>query len=280
MKKKLCFLVAVSPNLAFAAGNIGIALDKYMHGRDYDLLVYHSGLDGRDLAALERIPRCLPVQFFPDAKLVFFLLENLPLSCPYKSKDSLMLLCHYEIFRLLESYENAVWLDADILVQGDLSKIIDFAPFGITGDTSWLVKDQFITSPNGGIDVSGFDMDRPAFCSAVMVANDILPYGKIYDFLIGKTYEYASFLKNIDQAVINLMLQVFNILPSVMSTEKWQCIYWRNEAPFANIVHFGGPGKIWKSRELCIKFSEWYRNHLIYLELGGNDFSRNPTQFC
>ena len=47
---------------------------------------------------------------------------------------------------------------------------------------------------------------------------------------------------------------------------------WKREAFTAAIVHFGTSDKIWKSPELCHKFSEWYRNHLIWLQLGGSDF--------
>ena len=132
MKKKFVFLVAVTPNIAFAAGNIAIALDKYMHDEEYDIIVYYTELPDRDIKALKNINRCIPIQFRPNAKLVDYLLLNLPDACPYKAVNKLMLLAHYEIFRLLDQYETAVWLDADILVQGNLRELSNYVPFGIS----------------------------------------------------------------------------------------------------------------------------------------------------
>lgn len=271
MKKKLAFLVAVTPNIAFAAGNIAIALDKYMHKRDYEVLIYYSELPEGDLEALKKINRCVPVQFFPDDKLVDYLMRHLPAECPYKSVNKLMLLAHYEIFNLLDEYENTVWLDADILVQGDLWNLLNYTPFGISQDTPWLVKDQFI-DPEGAERIhKKYRIDIPAFCTAVMVANESLPYKEIYHWLIKKSYYYAPYMKNVDQVTINLMLEEFHIFPETLPLNKWQCMPWKKEALTACIVHFGTANKVWKSAELCHQFSEWYRNHLMWLKLGGSD---------
>lgn len=270
MKKKFVFLVAVTPNIAFAAGNIAIALDKYMHDEEYDIIVYYTELPDRDIKALKNINRCIPIQFRPNAKLVDYLLLNLPDACPYKAVNKLMLLAHYEIFRLLDQYETAVWLDADILVQGNLRELSNYVPFGISQDTPWLIRDQFISPKT--ICVEGYNIDKPAFCTAVMVANESLPYKKIYNWLIDKTYFYAADMKNVDQVTTNLMIEEFGLLPETLPLEKWQCMPWKREAFTAAIVHFGTSDKIWKSPELCHKFSEWYRNHLIWLQLGGSDF--------
>lgn len=269
MKKKLAFLVAVTPNIAFAAGNIAIALDKYMHDEDYEVIVYYSELPDSDIKALQSINKCIPIQFYPSAKLVDYLLENLPDECPYKASNKLMLLAHYEIFNLLNQYENTVWLDADILVQGNLMDILNYFPFGISSDTPWKIRDQFICPEN--VKEPKYDIDKPAFCTAVMVANDSLPYNDIYQWLIEKTYYYADEMKNVDQVTTNLMLQEFNIFPETLPLERWQCMPWKKEALTASIVHFGTADKVWKKAELCREFSEWYRNHLMWLQLGGSD---------
>lgn len=269
MKKKLAFLVAVTPNIAFAAGNIAIALDKYMHKREYEIIVYYSELPERDLEALKKINRCVPVQFCPDDRLVDYLMRNLPDACPYKNVNKLMLLAHYEIFNLLDEYENTVWLDADILVQGDLYDLLNYVPFGISQDTPWLVKDQFIALEENSIE--NYKIDKPAFCTAVMVANEQLPYREIYHWLIEKSYYFAPYMKNVDQVTTNLMLEKFQILPESLPLNKWQCMPWKKEAMTACIVHFGTANKVWNSAQLCHEFSEWYRNHLTWLQLGGSD---------
>ncbi len=272
MKKKLAFLVAITPNIAFAAGNIAIALNKYMHFEEYEVLVYYTDLSERDIDAFHKIRKCKIKQFRPRADLVDFLLQNLPNNCPYREKNKLMLLGHYEIFSLLDEYENVVWLDADILVQGSLSGLLDGLPFAITADTPWTVRDQFITRK---VEVKKYQIDIPAVCTAVIAVNDSLPYKDVYNWLIEKTFTYAPIMKNIDQVTINLMLQEFGILPSIMPLDRYQCMPWKEDAFKAEIVHFGTADKVWKSENLCKKFAEWYRNHLIWLEIGGTDFRRD-----
>lgn len=271
MKKKLAILVAVTPNLVFAAANIAIALDKYMHNEDYDVIIYYTDLLDNDKKVLRKIPKCKIYQFYPRADLVDYLLKNLPESCPYQGKNKLMLLAHYEILNLLDEYENAVWLDADILVQGNIIEILDYIPFGITADTPWLVRDQFISRD---IDIKEYQLDIPAVCTAVILVNDSLPYKEMYDWLIEKTFQYASVMKNIDQVTVNLMLQEFHILPSIMPLNRYQCMPWKKEAVTADIVHFGTSKKVWKDTELLREFSEWYRNHLQWVSMGGSNFSK------
>ena len=82
-------------------------------------------------------------------------------------------------------------------------------------------------------------------------------------------------MKNIDQVTINLMLQEFGILPSIMPLEKYQCMPWKKASLTAKIVHFGTPNKVWCDPKLCREFSEWYRNHLVWLELGGSDMKKH-----
>ena len=270
-KKKMAILVAVTSNIAFAAGNIAIALDKYMHDIDYEIIVYYDELPQSDIDAFNKISKCNLKKFRPDEKLVDYLLEKLPSGCPYKGINKLMLLGHYEIFKLLDDYENAIWLDADILVQGDIYHIIQYGPLGITADTPWKVRNQFMDTT---IEMDNYNLDLPAVCTAVIMINDSLPYKEIYNWLIEKTYFHAENMKNIDQVTFNLMLQEFNILPSIMPLEEYQCMPWKENAYKAKIVHFGTAEKVWKSRKLSREFSEWYRNHIRWLELGGSDFDR------
>lgn len=273
MKKKLAFLIAVTPNLAFAAGNLAIALDKYMHREEYEAIIYYTSLSESDICAFKKIPRCELRQFYPKADMVDFLLRNLPSDCPYRRKNQLMLLAHYEIFDLLREYDAVVWLDADILVQGNLSEMLSYEPLGITADTPWLVRDQFICPD--AVRLNKYNLDKEAVCTAVIAVHDSLPYEDIHQWLIEQTYVYADQMKNIDQVTINLMLQEFDILPAIMPLETFQCMPWKENAWKANIVHFGTADKVWKNAGLCKEFSEWFRNHMVWMELGGSDFTRN-----
>ena len=264
MKKPLCFLVAASNNIAFAAGNIAIALDRYM-SIGYELLIYSGDMNECDRAVCNSIPNTTVVDFHLDKDFVEYMLRELPQNCRFRDENRLMRFCHYEAFRLLDKYENVVWIDADMSVQGDLSEIIKYVPFGLTADTPWLVKDQFIES------ISGYDLERRAYCTGIMVLNHTIPYEDIYTWLYDNTKQYAHSMKNGDQAIINLMLQEFDITPVEMPLEEYQCICWKKEAIDAKVVHFGTERKVWNDEIILSCFPEWYRVHRLFLQKGGCD---------
>lgn len=261
-KKKLACLVAVSDNLAFAAGNIAISLNRYMK-IDYDLLVYTSGMDEKDKIVLNSLPHTYVVNYEFDADFLSYMMTSLPPNCRFKDERKLMRFCHYEAFKLLEDYQNVVWIDADMSVQADLSPILKYAPFGITLDTPWNVRNQFIAQ------IEGFDMEKPAYCSGIMMLNEKLPYQEIYKWLFEKTKLYAPKMKNGDQAIINLMIQEFKLQPVLMPLEEYQCIYTKKEGISARVVHFGTDKKVWNDNVILNCYPEWYRVYCEWVALGG-----------
>lgn len=268
-KKKLAFLLGITPNLSFAAGNVALSLNKHMTMQDYDIVIYYTDLSYKDIDVFSRIPHVVLKQFgFPN-NFVETMLAKIPEKSRFRSFNHLMCFSHFEVFALLEKYENVVWLDADTSIQRDLSDIIKFAPLGITLDTPWTVRDQFSRS------IRGYDMNIEGHCTAVLIVNDILPYNEIYHWLYDKAVEYADALVNPDQAIFSIMFQEFNIVPNLMPLEEWQCISWKDEASVARIVHFGTEQKVWNNTNICNSFPEWYRTHLEWLSLGGSDFDQS-----
>lgn len=274
MKKKLAFLLGITPNLSFAAGNVAIGINKYMSNNNYDIVIFYTELPEKDILAFSKIPHVTLKQFELPKSFVHTFLESLPKESRFREKNKLMCFAHFEVFSLLENYENVAWIDVDTSIQKDLSTIINFSnPIGITKDTPWKVRDQFIG------DIDEYNLDIEGYCTAVMVANDSLPYKEIYGWLYKKALQYAALLKNPDQAIISIMLQEFNIKPICMPLEEWQCISWKREAATARIVHFGTENKIWNDSNICNAFPEWYRNHEMWLEIGGSDFNKNILNF-
>ena len=275
-KKPLAFVLGITENLGFAAGNVALSLYKYMRDESYEVVIYYKSLKKADMDVLQKIPNVRLVQFaFPES-FEQAMLARMPPGSRFKDANSLMAFCLFEAFSLLDEYVNVAWLDADVAVQANLKDIVTFAPLGITLDTPWPVQNNF-TRP-----IEGYEMNLPGFCTAVMLVNDTLPYKQMYQWCYEKTVEWADSLRNRDQAIINLALQKFSIAPQIMPLEKWQCIFWKDEANRANIVHFGTAKKVWNDTNVCNSFPEWYRIHLQWLELGGSDFDqgrihpRNP----
>ena len=267
-KRPLAFLLGISANLGFAAGNVALGLQKYMAAEDYDVLIYHSTLDGRDRAALEKIPHVRLVPFSFDTHFSDLMLKRLPSDSRFRDPNRLMCLSHFEAFALLAQYNTVVWLDADLSIQGNLKDIRSFRPFGITSDTPWTIQSNF-TRP-----IAGYGMDVPGWCTAVMAVHDDLPYEELHKWCYEKAIEHAQVLINPDQGIINLAFQEFHILPSEMPYDVWQCVPWREQASTALIVHFGTERKAWTDSNVFNAFPEWYRIHLDWLRLGGRDFDR------
>lgn len=272
-KKPLAFLLGITPNLAFAAGNVALNLNKYMRDEDFEIVIYYTDLYEKDRLALTRIPRVRLVQFHLPEKFVAAMLAKIPPQSRFRDVNKLMCFTHFEVFPLLREYKNVVWLDADVAVQANLKTIVDFAPFGITGDEPWTVQENFTAK------IEGYDMDVPGFCSAVMIVNDVLPYEMLHEWCYDTALKYAEYLKNPDQGIFNLLFQEFDIRPNEMPHRIWQCISWRDEANIAFITHFGTERKVWNTENICNAFPEWYRTHQEWLRLGGSDFpddSMNP----
>jgi len=267
-KKKLAFLLGITPNLAFAAGNVALSLNHHMSMSEFDIVIYYTDLNDNDKNALSKIPHVRLVPFRLPKVFIQTMLDNMPNKSRFKSENHLMCFSHFEVFPLLDEYENVAWLDVDTSIQRDLSSIVNFKPFGITADDPWTVGNQF-SRP-----IDEYDMNRTGHCTAVMVVNDSLPYRQIHKWLYEKAVYYADSILNPDQAIISIMLQHFNIEVNFMPLEEWQCISWRNYANIARIVHFGNSNKIWHNTNVCNAFPEWYRTHLEWLELGGSDFGQ------
>ena len=262
MKKKLAFFLGISPNFAFAAGNVAVALNRYCKGDDYDIVVYHSGLSNEDRDAFLRIPHCALRDFSLEEDFVEFMMRSLPEGCRFRTRERLMCFAHFEAFLLLDEYEIVVWLDADILVQEDLLGIVQFAPLAFTPD-GYSVGEQFIARPQ-----CKYDLDREAFRIDMMVLGDSLPYEKMYRWCYEEAKLYAAFVKNPEQAIINLCLQEFGLEP-VSIPESWQCFSYKPETVSSRCVHFGTDRKVWNDEILFILYPEWYRNHVKWMELGG-----------
>lgn len=266
-KKKLAFLLGITPNLAFAAGNVALSLNRYMKNEsDYDIVIYYTALSRQDVCAFEKIPHVRLHQFSFPKGFAEYMLKQLPESSRFKSANALMCFCHFEIFALLQEYHNVAWLDVDTSIQRDISSIINFGPFGITSDTPWKIRNQFVRP------VNGYDMESEGVCTAVMIVNDSLPYDAIYKYVYEKAREHADNIINPDQAIMSLMLQDFGITPTLMDLNEWQCIAWKDESITARIVHCGTAVKPWNTTNLCNALPAWYRTHLEWLELGGTNF--------
>lgn len=263
-KKKLAFLLAATSDLLFAAANVAIGLNKHVSEADFDIMIYANGGEAADLVALRRIDHVTVVDYQLDAAFVATMMaaaqEGSRLA---QTPGHLLTFAHFETFALLETHRQVVWLDVDVLVQGNIDEMLGSA-FAITLDDPWTVGANFLQP------IEGYKMDAPGVCAAVIVVNDELPYATMRQWCFDMATNNAGVLKNADQGIFNLALQEFAIKPQLLPLLQWQCMAWRNESSLAKIIHFGGREKVWKEQLVCDAFPEWYNNHLEWLRLGGS----------
>ena len=268
-KRPMAFFVAITPNLAFAAGNVALSLNRHMQGETFDIIVYYTKLSDSDRRAFERIANVRLVNFTLSDEFVSSMLARMPMESRFRDANRLMCFAHFEAFELLKQYQCVAWLDVDTSIQRNIMGLKQFRPFGITPDRGWTVQNNF-SRP-----IEKYAMDAPGYCTAVMVVHDSLPFERLHRWCYEKALEYADCLVNPDQAIINIALQEFGIVPAVASEVEWQCISWHEKANVANIAHFGWTNKVWNTTNVCNAFPEWYRTHLEWLELGGSDFDQS-----
>lgn len=273
-KKALVYLLVASENIIFAAANVAISLNKYLKDQDFDILIYHTGLSENNKQALEKIPHVRLHQFEFPSGFEQFMLSNKGLpQGRWRNKNSLLALAHYEVFNLLNYYKVAVWLDVDMSIQGDISELTSYIPFAMAKDLNWnsvwKVRDQFTQ------DIPGYDMDADSYISACIVVSDNLPnYQNLASICYDMTKKYAKYLKNPDQAIFSLIFQKYNIIPKELPWNDFVCHAHHDAASLAKIVHFGTDQKVWNDSLLFRCFPEWFRTHLVWLSLGGDDFDR------
>lgn len=263
MKKNVCYVTGASSDILFAAANVAIGINKYSKTNDYDILIYYYGdISEQDLQAFNKIPNCIIKQLVYDDLFEKEIMHNVSTECKIKSKEDLARFASFETLLALDDYRYAIWLDADSIIQDDISSIIKYSPVGAKKD--WFnLRKQFVNFP-----FEEYDCDGVAYQSGVVVFEDSIPYREMYSWCKLMAMEYASSLHNTDQAILNLAYLKFQIDVEEIP-EEYVAGYMQKEVVTTKIVELGGKNKIWNNLETLSSYPEWYRNNLVWLDYGG-----------
>ncbi len=258
--KKYAIVLGGTGNLSFALGVVLLGLKKYNSTLliDTDIYVYYQNMSENDKFALNNI---VPCQFLP---------YNFPsmegMSAHILRDYGEMTFARYECFKYLKNYERVCWLDADILIQGDISEMFT----EMCGDIAFRREyyDQRIRI-NFKNNIDGYDMNAAHYNAGIMVlSNKLLPLAdELYDWCYKKTCEISSLLYFPDQGILLLMCQHFKLSIYALS-EKYNCEARRNSfvCRKAAIIHAVGHRKFWK----YYYFHQWYKFYLGWRKIGGS----------
>ena len=260
MKKKIALLLCSTGNEAFAVGNVIIGAKKYLFQNlpheDYDIIFYTDKLEGKDENALKNIFPKIIIKIYksPFSKEMLNLREL--------NHFSSFTYARFEAFNLLEEYEKVFYVDTDIVIQKDISEIINIkTPLAISYFANKMTVSGNFTKENMDL-VKGYDLNKVSIIAAVFLINDSL---NNYQIMSKWCYDKAEEYKTNDQSILNLLIQEFDIETHDL-TESYGAYPTSSIAKDAHIIHAIGPAKFWRGTYN----KEWEENNKIWIESGGN----------
>ena len=260
MKKKIALLLCSTGNEAFAVGNVIIGAKKYLFqnlsAKDYDIIFLTDKLESKDENALKNIFPRIIIEIYksPFSKNMLNLREL--------NHFSSFTYARFEAFNLLERYEKVFYVDTDIVIQKDISEIINIeTPLSTLYFSNKMPVSGNFTKENIDL-VRGYDLNKVSIIAAVFLINDKL---NDYQIMSKWCYEKAEEYKTNDQSILNLLIQEFNIETHDL-TESYGAYPTSNISKDAHIIHAIGPAKFWRGTYN----KEWEENNKIWIESGGN----------
>lgn len=263
-KKKIAFLLCSTGNEAFAVGNVIIGAKKYLFqnlkDEEYDIIFYTNKLEPNDEKALKTIfPRIIiKIYKSPFSKKMMQLKEL--------NNFSVFAYARFEAFNMLDDYQKVFYADTDIVIQKDISSIININKQMAT----IYFPNKMPISGNFNNDniklVKKYDLNKISIIDAVLLIDDNI---ENYKVMTKWCYEKAEEYQTNDQSIINLLIQEFDI-DIYDLTESYGSLPNSEIANDAHIIHAIGPAKFW--RGTYNKF--WEENNKVWIEAGGGQTYR------
>ncbi|AEM21640.1 glycosyl transferase family 8 [Brachyspira intermedia PWS/A] len=261
MKKKIALLLCSTGNEAFAVGNVIIGAKKYLFqnlkDEEYDIIFYTNKLEPNDEKALKTIfPRIIiKIYESPFSKKMIELREL--------NNFSVFAYARFEAFNILDNYQKVFYTDTDIVIQKDISHLInlDFELYATLSDIS--IRNSAQTKETIPIlEKTKYNIDCNSFYDGnIIISDKIKDYKNIAEWCYKKTEEYITN----DLVILNLACQEFNI--QLLDAKETFCCFPKSEnADKSHIIHAIGPDKFW--RGTYNKF--WEENNKIWIESGGS----------
>ncbi len=269
MKKKNAVMLAdTRPALV---GTVLLQLQQSNPGLFDEAIIYYTDeISEADRKIMKTIMTCRFVKYLPPLPKSLF-------AKPRFSRFSALMFCRYEMFAYLEEFETITWLDTDILIQGDLSRLIELAkvsgaafiredPVNKTAENPDYMRTCFTS------DLPGFKTDDYLYCSGTIVlTNKINISSECTHWCYEKTIEWADILSLPDQGVINAAIQAFDIKVTAVSGKTYCCYpALGRDCSGAVIVHAWGSNKFWNDWYLYLHYPAWGSYYEAWQGMGGS----------
>lgn len=273
MKKKVALVFGITFNFTFALANTLIGLKKYNNKFWNDIIIYHDGINKKDMEDINKILPCIFIKFSDE-----YSFNNIPKEAREKYSEACFY--RYACFNLLKNYKSVIWNDVDILIQNSIKDLLKYGKKSGFAATKAIYP--FMVENNFYELIDNYNMFVPMYNSGIIVLHDNLKnYENAFKWLIDKTVEYSNLLRWPDQGIINLFLQEFNIIVDEIDIDKYCCHpTLLNKSKSAAIIHAYGDQKFWTSFEYKREYPEWNENNSLWLKINKNDNQKKPLVSC
>ena len=254
-KKNVALVFGITKDYTFALANTLIGLKKHNKKFWDDIIVFHDGVPKYEQDSINKIVKVDFVDLSESEHFKKIAESNIEAIKKY----SIAAFYRYECLDLLNQYHQVIWNDVDILIQDDISGLLEYGKD--TGIAFSMALSNFAVGSSLTRFVDEYRMFAPLWNDGIMVLTDKLAeYQKMYDWCIWATKKYEDVLLWPDLAFLNLKLQEFEVEPENIDLDKYVCLPLSKLAPKAAIIHAYGDRKFWNNFEYMQAYPEWTEN--------------------
>lgn len=261
MTTETAVVMSGTANLAFAMANVMSSITRNSPNVVSEFIIYHDDMDNHDKDCLAAFGPCRFIQYDPHPSL--FSLR----ATPKIKQFSVMSFGLFEMFNHLDEFETVIYLDCDLLVQRDISEIVQYGPVA-------MVPGRLTISEACGLpDLGGKFDDRTARNTGVVVITRDLPdYSDYRDLAYEHTARFWNTLVLPDQGILNYLFALKDVevvdLPVTFNMSKGN----RGVQDAAVIRAQGSLSKFWNNGVSNLMFPEWNLHYSLWLAAGGKPF--------
>ncbi|WP_158623227.1 glycosyltransferase [Pseudorhodobacter sp. E13] len=269
--KRRAIVCAISADHAFALGSLIAGFARHNPGFEGVFVVFHDGLDADQQAQLRALWPDIAFRPFTPADLAARFGAGTDISAAL-ALYSPMIFAKFELPNLLAEFEKCLWLDVDILIQGDLGPIWAFdalawrpLPEGafarraevmerfadLRGDGSYPLLNGGVLGMGPGVRGQLSTDDLYAMAARLMAQTGAHSVDELAVY----------FCAAAGGVPLHLLDQRFNHPIIAAGCRE------------AVVLHAIGPDKFWNSAPLQLAYPEWARNLAEWQAVGGAGFA-------
>ncbi len=224
-----------------------------------ELVIFHDGIKLKDQELINSI--------FPTRFIEY--------KYPNKSKNNVilsyfseMLFCKYECFNLLDNYDEVMWSDYDVVVQGRLDEMCNVKYNRINCLTYELTIKSMLYKDIVNDEILQYDLDDTGMITPIFTISKFNENPKdICNWCYDKTAKWDKDIYLPEQCVLSLALQTYDIICDRFPSEIYACHPSKSKGNEI-ILHTYGQPKFWNG----LHNAKWDEMYAEWRDIGGSAY--------